>query len=190
MTADTAFVPVGGAFLPDGEVSFGSDGLDVGFSCPATPGPALLAGLVSTDVQSVDEAGLVDMVAALRRCAAYVDAATADVVAELASRRGGLTPPPETQEELLDRGREWERELLAARLRLSPGQARGLCETSVALATRLPRLAAALQGGEISWAHAHAVATETVDVDADQAAIVERRILSDRRAITPGQLRC
>ena len=174
-------------FASGADVPFASD-LDVGWVFPGGPGPLMLAGLLSTDLEKVDEAGLVDMIARLRQCAAQVDAAVAEVVAELATRQGGLTPEPQTEEELLDQ-REWERELLAARLRLSPGQARGLCETSVALATRLPRLSAALHAGEISWAHAHAVATKTSELDADQSALVESRILSDRRAITPGQFR-
>lgn len=183
MSADAASVP-------DVDAAFASD-LDVGFVFPGSPGPVMLAGLLSTDLDTIDEAGLVDMIAGLRRCAAHVESAVAEVVAELAARRGGLTPPAETEEEFHDRDREWERELLAARLRISPGQARGLCETSVALSTRLPRLSALLRTGDISWAHAHAVAVAaaTSELDADQSAIVESRVMADPRAVTPGQFR-
>lgn len=117
MSSDSAVTPLDEAALV-------SDGLDVGFSFPVGPGPVLLGGLVSTDVQTVDEAGLVDMVAGLRRCAAFVDAMTARVVAELAARRGGLTPPAETEEELLDADQcaVVESRVLADGRAVTPGQ--------------------------------------------------------------------
>lgn len=112
------------------EAALVSDALDVGFSFPVGPGPVLLGGLVSTDVQTVDEAGLVDMVAGLRRCAAFVDAMTARVVAELAARRGGLTPPAETEEELLDPDQcaVVESRVLADGRAVTPGQFRSRAE--------------------------------------------------------------
>lgn len=82
---------------------------------------------------------------------------------------------------------EWEKDVLATRLGVSVGQAKRLCRTSVALRDRLPLTARALAAGAISWAHADRVAEHTRDLDADQCGMVERRVLADKRAVTPRQ---
>ncbi|HEX7355104.1 MAG TPA: DUF222 domain-containing protein [Mycobacteriales bacterium] len=83
---------------------------------------------------------------------------------------------------------EWEKDVLAARLGISTGQAKRLCRTSVALRDRLPATARALSAGAISWAHADRLAEHTRDLDGDQCARVERQVLADRRVVTPRQV--
>lgn len=82
---------------------------------------------------------------------------------------------------------EWEKDVLAARLGISVGQAQRLCRTSVALRDRLPATATALAAGSISWAHADRLAEHTRDLDSAQSRDVERRVLADGRAVTPRQ---
>lgn len=110
-------------------------------------------------------------------------------VAELVRRQGGLTADATCEAEDRDPHREWEREILGARLGVGAGSARLLCETSVALEERLPALAAALAAGAVSWQHVVNIVRETGELDHAQCGVVERHILADRRVTTPVQFR-
>jgi hypothetical protein len=146
-----------------------------------------VAALASLDPSSLAESALTEAIAGLAAVVAWTQAVEASFVVELVARRGGLTPDPETPEDALRP--EWEREILGARLGIGAGSARLLCETSVALAAKLPATAAALEAGDVTWQHAVNLVRETTELDAEAAGRVERAVLADHRVLTPVQVR-
>lgn len=163
------------------------------------PGLAALSAVLCRDVAGSSEAELIDDAGIIRECQAWLDAHVARLVAEVARRRGGPTDEDAAVEASLDAqgpvgsGREprphfWERQVFAARLRISEFEARRLVSTSVALEDgRLPNTKAALQAGVISWRHAEALAVKTTVLTDELAGQVECQVLSDRRLVTARQ---
>lgn len=183
------------------------------------PGPFTIAALASLAPAELTEPALVESVGLIDQQIAWLTSVRAGHLAELVSRRGGLSDPvaaaeaarteelaaAEAETDPLTRraavllasggdGREprfpeWERELLAARCAIPAGEARRRCAAAQALAERLPMTARALAAGAVSWSHAVALADESEELSADQAGELERRVLADRRAVTAGQYR-
>ncbi len=160
---------------------------ELGLDRIGSPGPVTLAALASLDPAALDETALTEAIAGLAAVVAWTQAVEAGFVAELVARRGGLTPDPETAADELEP--EWEREILGTRLGIGAGSARLLCETSVALADRLPATAAALEAGDLTWQHVVNLGRETTGLDAAAAGRVERAVLADPRVVTPVQVR-
>lgn len=193
---------------------------DVGLSdVDFGPGPFTVAALASLEPGDLNEPALVETVGLIDEQLAWLASVRAGHLAELVTRRGGLSDPAGAAE--AERARElaaaraevdpdarraaillavggdggeptfpeWEKELLAARCAIPGAEARRRCATAQALAVRLPRTAHALAVGAVSWNHAVALADETDELSSDQAGVVERRVLADRRAVTAGQYR-
>ncbi|MDP9396781.1 MAG: HNH endonuclease [Actinomycetota bacterium] len=84
---------------------------------------------------------------------------------------------------------EPQREEVAAALRLSGATAQARIELARALTGRLPGTLAALGAGEISARHAAAVAEATAALSAEQALVVEARVLPRASSQTVAELR-
>lgn len=124
-----------------------------------------------------EAAELVDAIAACETRVARVRAEQAQLVA----RFDRLVTPATVFDDAA-------REEIAVACRITGNQAQVRLRTSRALACALPGTRAALAAGEIGWEHAVAMSEATVDLDADGARFVEREVLSDERARTPGQV--
>ena len=179
------------------------------------PGPVTMLGLCQLDPQELVAAANAEAVGLWAELEAFCAARKAAHAAALTDQHGGPSDPdaaleaeraaagaepdPQTRAAALllasggegsDPARtfpEWEKDVLAARLGISVGQAKRLCRTAVALRDRLPATAQALAAGAISWAHADRLAEHTHRLTPDQSGLVERQVLSDRRTVTPRQ---
>ncbi|MGH3744878.1 MAG: DUF222 domain-containing protein [Mycobacteriales bacterium] len=181
------------------------------------PGPFTVAAVSSLHPGRLTEPALVESIGLIDEQIAWLTSVRAQHLAELVARRGGLSDPdadaeragraaaalagtdPDLRRAALAHARssdgrerefpEWERELLSTRCAISAVEAKRRCSTAAALARRLPMTAHALAAGAVSWNHAVALADETDMLTCEQAGVVERHVLADRRAVTAGQYR-
>jgi hypothetical protein len=122
--------------------------------------------LADVDPYALDGAGRVDLVQALERCRAMLDAVQQRALAAVAEATEGLGRP----------GEEARHEVGAA-LRLCPGTAAGRLEVARELVGRLPAVQAALQGGVIGYLQAAAIAAGVRDLPDPLAVAVADRVL-------------
>jgi hypothetical protein len=143
------------------------------FTVPA-PGPELARALAETDVASLDRADQLAVVLGWEQLARWAQAQGLAAVAAVAREK------PRRDDFVVDE--------LGAELALSPGQAQG----HVALARDLagPRAAtmAALAAGEISLVQAKVLSAALGKLPDDQAADVEKVLLSEAPELTSKQL--
>jgi hypothetical protein len=155
--------------------SGGSAGLVAGVADPGLPVPLGLATglLVEVDPYGLDGDARVDLIRALERCRAMLDAVQQRALAAVAGATEGLGRP----------GEEARHEVGAA-LRLCPGTAAGRLEVARELVGRLPAVQAALAVGVIGYLQAAAVAAGVRDLPDRLAVAVTDRVLRTAPAQT------
>lgn len=153
----------------------------------AVPGYKTLGELIEIDPRSLGASGRIDYLAALDRqeswfCALKQNALIA-VAGEYANEDGGVFHCVDDE----------EREDVATALRLSPTTAQSRIDVARVLVGHLPNTISALAAGEISAAHATAIAKETATairngLSADAVFRVEQSALAHAEFHTPGQV--
>ncbi len=141
----------------------------------AVPGPRLAARLFGLEPADLDEATLIEGLAAWERVASWAAAGQARMIAELASRRRGA------------RGA-----FLAEEVAVSLSTTRPVAEAKVVLALetrRVPALADALERGDVDVRRAMVLAEELGRLPEDDARGVAEAVLPGARACTAPQLR-
>lgn len=152
-------------------------------------GPAVVAALCALDPGSMSAAEVVAALASWEAQDGWIASQRAALIRRLSAltpetdRYGAQTSSPDGL------GHHWEREDLMVAARIGPGEAARRVRTAHALAHKLPATATLLAAGKLSWAHAVALADETVELSEGQAAGVESRLLADPDVITPWQYR-
>ncbi|WP_188037525.1 HNH endonuclease signature motif containing protein [Actinotalea sp. JY-7885] len=141
----------------------------------AAPGAGLAERLAGLEPADVDEAGLVEALAAWERVVSWAVAGQARVIAELASRERG------------PRG-----EFLAEEVAVALSVTRRVAEDKVALAVglgRIPAAADALAGGQVDVRRATVLCEELAHVPDDVAQEVSVAVLPGAGSCTAPQLR-
>ncbi len=84
---------------------------------------------------------------------------------------------------------QWEREQVCVAQRVGSWEADRRLTTALALRDHLTRTASALAAGQLSWAHAVILATETTGVPPEITGRIEALVLADSRVVTVPQWR-
>jgi hypothetical protein len=146
----------------------GSASLVAGVADPGLPVPLGLATglLADVDPYALDGDARVDLIRALDRCRAMLDAVQQRAIAAVAEATEGLGRPAEEA-----------RHEVAAALRLCPGTAAGRLEVARELVHRLPAVQALLQAGAIGYLQAAAIAAGVRDLPDELSTAVADRVL-------------
>lgn len=120
----------------------------------AMPGAATLSGLASINPFHLSPASRIDYLTALERQTSWLQALMQRAIIAVAGREAT------TSEDPIYGVDEAEREDISTALRLSPGTAQHKIDIARALTNYLPNTTSALATGEISTAHANAIARE------------------------------
>ncbi len=120
------------------------------------PSAAVLAELASIDPNSLPMASRIDYLSAIERQESWLQALMQRAIVAVAGRDSSENPDPTFGVD------DAEREDISTALRLSPNGAQIKIDIARALTNHLPNTCSALAVGEISSAHANAIARETV----------------------------
>lgn len=153
----------------------------------AIPGAEALALLSAIDPRHLPLASRIDYLTALERQASWVQALISRAIVAVAGREATESDDPIYG---ID---EAEREDVSTALRISPNSAQIKIDLARTLTNHLPNTCSALATGEISAAHATAIARETtsaIDRGLPESAIfeIENRALSFSEFHTPAQV--
>lgn len=153
----------------------------------AIPGSDALAQLASIDPRQLPIAVRIDYLTALERQASWVQALIQRAIVAVAGRESGEVNDPIFG---ID---EAEREDISTALRISPNSAQIKIDLARTLTNSLPNTCSALATGEISAAHATAIAREAqsaIDNGLPDSVIfeIENRAISFSEFHTPGQV--
>jgi hypothetical protein len=151
------------------------------------PSARVLAELAAIDPQQLPHASRIDYLTAIERQESWIQALMHRAVVAVAGRESGPHGDPVYQ---LD---DSEREDVSTALRLSPSGAQIKIDIARALTNHLPNTCSALATGEISAAHANAIARETVSAlnrGLPESVIfeIENRAISYAEFHTPSQV--
>lgn len=151
------------------------------------PSARVLAELAAIDPQELPHASRIDYLTAIERQESWIQALMHRAVVAVAGRESGPNGDPVYQ---LD---DSEREDVSTALRLSPSGAQIKIDIARALTNHLPNTCSALATGEISAAHANAIARETVSAlnrGLPESVIfeIENRAISYAEFHTPSQV--
>lgn len=151
------------------------------------PSARVLAELAAIDPQELPHASRIDYLTAIERQESWIQALMHRAVVAVAGRESGPHGDPVYQ---LD---DSEREDVSTALRLSPSGAQIKIDIARALTNHLPNTCSALATGEISAAHANAIARETVSAlnrGLPESVIfeIENRAISYAEFHTPSQV--
>jgi hypothetical protein len=151
------------------------------------PSAHVLAELAAIDPQDLPHASRIDYLTAIERQESWLQALMHRAVVAVAGRESGPHGDPVYQ---LD---DSEREDVSTALRLSPSGAQIKIDIARALTNYLPNTCSALATGEISAAHANAIARETVSAlnrGLPESVIfeIENRAISYAEFHTPSQV--
>ncbi len=120
------------------------------------PSAAVLAELASIDPNTLPMASRIDYLTAIERQESWLQALMQRAIVAVAGRDSSENPDPTFGVD------DAEREDISTALRLSPSGAQIKIDIARALTNHLPNTCSALAVGEISSAHANAIARETV----------------------------
>ncbi len=153
----------------------------------AIPSAKVLAELASIDPQSLPAAARIDYLTAIERQESWLQALMHRAIIAVAGRESAPGDDP------IYRVDDSEREDVSTALRLSPTGAQIKIDIARALTNHLPNTCSALAVGEISSAHANAIARETASAlnrGLPQSVIfeIENRALSYAEFHTPSQV--
>lgn len=151
------------------------------------PSARVLAELAAIDPHNLPHASRIDYLTAIERQESWIQALMHRAVVAVAGRESGPNGDPVYQ---LD---DSEREDVSTALRLSPSGAQIKIDIARALTNHLPNTCSALATGEISAAHANAIARETVSAlnrGLPESVIfeIENRAISYAEFHTPSQV--
>ena len=151
------------------------------------PSARVLAELAAIDPHDLPHASRIDYLTAIERQESWIQALMHRAVVAVAGRESGPNGDPVYQ---LD---DSEREDVSTALRLSPSGAQIKIDIARALTNHLPNTCSALATGEISAAHANAIARETVSAlnrGLPESVIfeIENRAISYAEFHTPSQV--
>lgn len=154
----------------------------------AIPSAKVLAELASIDPQSLPAAARIDYLTAIERQESWIQALMHRAIIAVAGRESAPGDDP------IYKVDDSEREDVSTALRLSPTGAQIKIDIARALTNHLPNTCSALAVGEISSAHANAIARETASAlnrGLPQSVIfeIENRALSYAEFHTPSQVR-
>ena len=155
---------------------------------------AALSALLSLPVDELDQGEVLGALGEFNRQTAWLASRENVLRCALRDREAARFAAQSPQARAGDRivtDHGWDCEDLTAAQQLSHHQAKCKIATATALRDRLPATAAALAAGQISAAHASAIAEETVPIAADFAACarVEAQVLANTRKHTAWQYR-
>jgi hypothetical protein len=150
------------------------------WAATAEPGADVIAPLTAVDPSTVDGAARIDLLIALERQIAWLQAEQQKVLAELDGRALNWAG-----KESID----YTQEQVGAALRLSPGHAADRLGTARGLVDQLPATLASLERGEITYLHAKALAEAVAPFDAKTTAEIETRVLTRAADQTVGTFR-
>ncbi len=139
------------------------------------PGPNGAAALAAVDPQRLSDAGRIDLLVALGRQIASLQAARQRALAAITEHAGDPRRDGVDAVERLRRG--WVREDVACALRVGPGQARAALAVGHELATRLAGTLTALAAGRITDQQAVILAEAVSGLDDEATTTVEERVL-------------
>ena len=153
----------------------------------AVPGAHVLAQLAAIDPANLPRASRIDYLTAIERQESWIQALMHRAVIAVAGRESAPGDDPIYK---LD---DSEREDVSTALRISPSGAQIKIDVARALANHLPNTCSALAVGEISAAHANAIARETVSAlnrGLPESIIfeIENRAISYAEFHTPSQV--
>jgi hypothetical protein len=153
----------------------------------AIPSAKVLAELASIDPQSLPAAARIDYLTAIERQESWLQALMHRAIIAVAGRESAPGDDP------IYKVDDSEREDVSTALRLSPTGAQIKIDIARALTNHLPNTCSALAVGEISSAHANAIARETASAlnrGLPQSVIfeIENRALSYAEFHTPSQV--
>lgn len=153
----------------------------------AIPSAKVLAELASIDPQSLPAAARIDYLTAIERQESWLQALMHRAIIAVAGRESA------PGDDLIYKVDDSEREDVSTALRLSPTGAQIKIDIARALTNHLPNTCSALAVGEISSAHANAIARETASAlnrGLPQSVIfeIENRALSYAEFHTPSQV--
>jgi len=153
----------------------------------AIPSAKVLAELASIDPQSLPAAARIDYLTAIERQESWIQALMHRAIIAVAGRESAPGDDP------IYKVDDSEREDVSTALRLSPTGAQIKIDIARALTNHLPNTCSALAVGEISSAHANAIARETASAlnrGLPQSVIfeIENRALSYAEFHTPSQV--
>ncbi len=159
----------------------------VGELLHAIPSAKVLAELASIDPQSLPAAARIDYLTAIERQESWIQALMHRAIIAVAGRESAPGDDP------IYKVDDSEREDVSTALRLSPTGAQIKIDIARALTNHLPNTCSALAVGEISSAHANAIARETASAlnrGLPQSVIfeIENRALSYAEFHTPSQV--
>ncbi|PZS04506.1 MAG: HNH endonuclease [Pseudonocardiales bacterium] len=141
------------------------------------PGGWILDLICAEPVSALDDDGVLDRVAALERIRSLVDAEQCAALAEFARRRADDEFGASVGDEV------------GLALRIASRTADRRIEAATRLVERLPATVSAMRRGAVTHSKARALAEETDQLCAADAATVEATVLDRAAESTPGQLR-
>src|SRR5262245_15080557 len=133
------------------------------------PRPDDTAALLLLDVESVTDAGRIDLLVGFERHIALLQAAQQHILASLDGRALDWSG-----KKIID----YTREQVGAALRLSPGTAERRLSIARTLVERLPATLELLRRGQLTYLHATKLAEATVPFDTETARKIEQRVLT------------
>ncbi len=146
-------------------------------------GAGVVAALAAVDLARLDDAGRVDVLAALERQIGWLQGLQQRVLADI-DRQTPCGGRPGQQQD-----RNLARESVGCALRLAGLTAQARLAVASALRDRLPDTLAMLEAGEITYWHARALAEAVAVLDETAAAVVEARVLPRAGRQSVGEFR-
>ncbi len=155
----------------------------------APPGPEVLTALSGIDPKPLSDYMKVDLLIALDRQHAWLDAVTQPVVAAVGDAVETAVAAETDPKDLQQIGLRSAHAEIAAALRVSDCVAADKLDVARELTAELPAVQQALAAGEISIWHAKAIVQATGSLSRDKARAVAGRVLPRASGQTVGQLR-